>query len=42
MADKRHLADKKVNWYLKNYLKNYISDMIIKCGTDGKIEVLNN
>ena len=29
-ADKRHLAEKKVSWYLKNYLKNrqpfYVGD----------------
>ena len=39
------VAEKKVSWYLKNYLKNrqpfYIGNDYIKC-SDSNIKVLNN
>ena len=45
-ADKCDLAEKKVSWYLKKTIyktdNHSILVMIIKCGTDGNIKVLNN
>ena len=44
-ADKRHLAEKKNKLLFKKKLKHdnhYLLVMIIKCGTESNIKVLNN